>query len=454
MEEEIDLRPYVVALIRQWRTIAIIVVAAAIGAAALALALAPSYTASADVLILPSRSQLTFDPRFVTSNTVLGTDVVSRREALIAMASSIALEDQVRPKLPASLSTVAERPGALADSIRVNVNGDLLHFEASAKDPQGAQALADTWARAYVQSVNSLYAADANLLKQLETEVTQAQERYRGSQQEVETFVGTSAIVQISQQISMTVDLLNESRQGSQMLYAQYLTQARDLEAVLRDAETLRQQVASGQTEGLANSLASLAIRARAAGEVQLPIDLRFDNPGSLTDTASVTPADLDALITVLRQRHDVLMEESLKLAQALSDDKSSDGGLSPELRGTYEKRLTALNQQYEQQTAQLKALQQKRDLAFDSLSILQRKLDEQRVALGAPEVQVRFVSTAIEPETSAVSRAAIYAILASVVALLLCIFILLGQMIVRPWLATNPPQPRSERPLDQPTTS
>src|SRR5689334_16384809 len=113
MEEEIDLRPYVVALIRQWRTIAIIVGMAMLGAALVAISLPPSFTASADVLILPSRSQLTFDPRFVTNNTILGTDIASRRQALIALASGGSFEEDVRSKLPPQLVGEGYQPGAL-----------------------------------------------------------------------------------------------------------------------------------------------------------------------------------------------------------------------------------------------------------------------------------------------------------------------------------------------------
>jgi capsular polysaccharide biosynthesis protein len=453
MEEEIDLRPYFVALVRQWRTIMIIVVAAAIGAALIAITLPQGFTASADVLILPTRSQLTFDPRFVTNNTVFGTDTASRRQALIALASSPLLEEQIRAKLPPELVGKEYQPGALANRIRVKTEGDLLHIEATAADTQSAQALADAWGQAYVRSVNDLYGKNTTLLEQLGAQVSDAQKRYDDTQRGLETFVGSSTIVQVGQQISMTVDLLDESRAGTQKLYAQYLTQARDLEATLRDAETLRQQVASGQSEGLANNLAALALRARAVGDVQLPFDLRFDNPGALVQNNSATLTDLDALIGVLQQRRVALIEQSQQLAQAIGDGEQG-GGLPTGLRSTYEKRLTTLNQQYEQQTAQLKLLQQRRDLALDSLSLLQRKLDEQHIALGTPEIQVRFISTVVEPLRSTLSRAVLYVGAASILGLFLSVLVILGQAIIQPWFSSKRPQPRGERPLDQPTAS
>jgi len=455
MQEEIDLRPYIIALIRQWRMIAIVVAVAVVGAVLVAVLNSPSYTASADVLVLPSRSQLTFDQRFVTNNAVLGTDAASRRQALIALATSSALEEKVYPKLGPDLAGQPYVPGALARRIRVTSDGDLLHIETTAATAQSAQALADTWGQVYVSAVNNLYNRDADMLHELETQSTEAQQRYDQAQHELETYVGTSSIVQVGQQISMTVELLDASREGAQQLYTQYLTQARDLEAVLRDAETLRQQVAAGQTQGLANGLAGLALRARAVGGGQLPVDLRFDNPGALAQESGLTVADLDTLISVLQQRRTALLEQSRQLAQALDGTSGADNGSLPlGLHDAYVKRLSALNQQFEQQTAQVKLLRQRRDLALDSLSILQSKLDEQRVAFGTPEIQVRFLGAAVEPPRSVATRAVLYGSAAAFVGLFFGIVVVAIRAFLKPRLSSKRSQARGERPLDQPTIS
>jgi uncharacterized protein involved in exopolysaccharide biosynthesis len=453
MEEEIDLRPYLAALIRQWRTIGVVVVVATIGAAILAISLPQSFTASADVLILPSRSQLTFDSRFVTSNASLGTDAASRRQALLALATSTALETKVLPELPVNLVGKEYRPGSLARRLQITSEGDLLHIEANAQDEQSAQVLASAWGQAYVGMINDLYGRDEAMLHEIESQLSNAQNRYEQAQSNVETFIGSGTFVRVEQQISMTTELLTESRDSPQKLYVQYLEQARALEATLRDAETLRQQVAEGQTDGLANGLTMLALRVRAAGDVQLPIDLRFDDPSAFVNS-SASLADLDALIGVLQQRIAALMEHSGELAQAIGDEDENDnaGGISSAQRESYENRLGKLRQQFEQQTAQLKFLQQRRDLALDSLSILQRKLEEQRVALGTPEIQVRFIGVAVEPPRSALSRIILFAGAAAVAGFFLSIFIILSQAIIRPWLPSHRPQPHSERPLDQPT--
>jgi capsular polysaccharide biosynthesis protein len=448
MEEEIDLRPYIAAVLRRWRLI-VLIVALAVAVAVIVVLMRPQeHTASGDVLILPSRSQLAFDERYVTSNTILGTDITSRRQALLALADSPALEEAARAKLP----TPNSAQGLLASRIRVGTDGDLLHIEANAADDQSAQQIAAAWTEAYVQIVNDLYGKNTTLIQQLEQQQTEAQGRYDTAEKELETFLASSSLVRVSQQISVTVDLLDQSRIGTQKLYEQYLTQARDVEATIRDAETLREQVSAGHTEGLATSLAALALRARTSSEAVLPVDLRFDNPGELTQANNVTVADLDALIAVLRQRRDALMEQSQQLAQAVSDGKES-GGLSPELDQTYAQRLSELNRQYEQQKAQRDRLQQRRDLAAESLVILQRKIDEQRVAGGAPEIQVRYLTTSIVPPRSVISRAILYAVAAAAAAFIFGIFLVIILTIIQAKTPSRSPQPHGERPLDQPTT-
>jgi capsular polysaccharide biosynthesis protein len=457
MEEEIDLRPYIARLLRQWRTIAVVVAVAVLIGVALAAILPTAYTATADVLILPTRSQLTFDSRFVTNNAVIGTDAGSRRQALIALASSALLEQQAVPKLSSELLGKQYQPGSLARRITVNADGDLLHIEATAPDAQNAQLLADVWGNAYVTSVNDLYGREDGLLRELETQLNQAQQRYDASQQQVEGLVGNSSIVQVSQQISTTLGLLDESRLGTQNQYAQYLSQARDLEATLHDAETLRQQLSTGQTEGLANGLAALALRVRAIGDTQLPIDLRFDDPAILSRSTDATLAELSTLITTLRQRRDALMEQSQQFARSISEgstDAANSGGLTPALRETYVQHLSELNQQSEQQMAQLKLLRQRRDLALDSIAILQRKIDEQRVALGAPEVQVRFISAVVSPPRSLPVRMVLYGAAAAFAGVFLGLLLAIAQMLLRPLVPSHSPKQRSERPLDRPSAS
>lgn len=457
MEEEIDLRPYVQALLRRWRLIALLMLVGVVVAVLIALLSAPAYTARADILMLSARSELAFDQRFVTGDAAQSLDSNARRQALTALASQSTLEEQVLAQLPEGFVAQDYQAGNLAQRIEVRQEGDLLQIVARADDPQHALTLANAWGQVYVQLVNDIYGDNQGLLQEVELQLNEARQRYDQAQQELETFIGNSQLVQLDQQISVMEGLLNGSREANQALYTQYLSRTQELELILNDARTLRQQVASGQTDGFAGSLASLALQARTIGNVQLPVDLRFDGPDSLAQSDTVSLADLDTLIAILQERRAELLDLSQQFAQATATGQDNATGLPATLRRQYEQELTRLKQQYEQEIAQQRALEQQRNLALDSLAILQRKLDEQRIAQGTSSRQVRLVGVVNDPPESILSQIVINSVIALMLSLLLGIVVVLWLEVIGPRISATQPAPsptQGDRPADRPVTS
>jgi uncharacterized protein involved in exopolysaccharide biosynthesis len=455
MESEIDLRPYILAVLHRWRLIVLFGMVLGLVALLVTLLQPPTYTATADVLIFPVRSQLEFDPRFTTSDAPDDVSTLAWQQALSRLAESGVLEERVRSDLPSNLvdQDSADQPGSLVGRIRVSTEGNLLHLQATAADGQEAKILVDTWAQAYVSLVNELYGSDTGLSQEVEEQLVTAQERYENAQQELETFIGTSQLVPIEEQIDVIESLLEGSREANQALYTEYLSRTHALELVLRDAQTLREQTEAGASDDLANSLALLALRARTVGNVQLPVELRFDDPGTLTQATGSTVDDLSALISVLQQRQQELAAESQQLAQTIAGGAGTTAALTAEQRSAYEEQLAALQQQKEQQVARQNFLRQRRDLAFESLTILQRKLDEQRIAQGTSQVEVRLIGSVIEPLPSIVSRLILNSAIAMFVGVFLGVLLVIGMEIIRPLLTSPRPQPSQERerPVDQP---
>lgn len=433
MQDEIDLRPYVLTIIRQWRIIGIIVIAAMVISMAMAVTRPHVYTATADVLILPSQSQLTIDSRFVTNNAPLATDILARRQSLIGLAESPVLEEAVRPSLTGKL--LETKPGSLVEQVNVVAEGDLIHFEVQNADPQQAQLLADAWAKAYAKQVNDLYGRPSELLSELEKQLVETQQRYEDSQQALETFMGSSDIVRLTQQISSTTLLLNEADLSTSLLYTQYQTQARMLEATIQDAGTLRQQLLDGTVSDIGNNLALLALQARVVGNIQLPVELRFDDPNVLVERTSITAADLTRFIEILEQRRSDLLSNSLEVMRSLYDNQETNIGLTPEIRDSYLQRLTQLYQELEQQKAQMRLLTLQRDQDLDELTLIQKKLNEQRVMLGTSVTQVRFINTVLEEPRPVVIRAVLYGAVAAVFAFFFSVVGILVIAIVGPWL-------------------
>lgn len=455
MESEIDLRPYILAVLHRWRLIVLFGIVLGLVALLITLLQPPSYTATADVLIFPMRSQLEFDSRFTTSDAPDDVGTLAWQQALARLAESGVLEERVRSDLPPDLidQDLADQPGSLVGRIEVSTEGNLLHLQASATDAQEAKVLVDTWAQMYVNLVNELYGNDTGLTQEVEEQLITAQERYENLQQEYETFVGTSQLVQIEEQIAVLNNLLKGSREANQALYTEYLSRTNTLELVLRDAQTLREQTEAGASDDLANSLALLALRTRTVGDVQLPVELRFDNPGTLTQATGSTVDNLDALISILQQRQQELVAESQELAQAIASGDGTAAALTAEQRNAYEEQLTTLQQQKEQQTARQNFLGQRRDLALDSLTILQRKLDEQRIAQGTSQVEVRLIGSVIEPLPSITSRLILNSAIAMFMGVFVGTLLVIGIEIIRPLLTSSQPQKlrERERPVDQP---
>jgi uncharacterized protein involved in exopolysaccharide biosynthesis len=454
MEQEIDLRPYFLALIKRWRFIGLVVIVA-VAAAVIAAVMTPSsYTAVADVLVLTSSAELQFDPRFVTSDTSQLASPTGRRDALLTLASSGMLEEKVIEDLPENFTDQPYNPGDLVEAVEIQATGDLIRISTGAVEPERARAMAEAWASNYVQLVNEVYAKDEAAVDEIQEQLNEAQQRYNNTQQELETYIGNSQTVQLEQQVKNIQDLLDGSREANQSLYTQYLSRTHELELILNDAQTLREQVDSVQSQGFSDSLAALMLRARVVGSEQLPVDLRFDNPGTLTQGEGASLADLDVFIKVVQQRRSELIDVTQQLAQDIAEGSASASGLNAGMRERYERELTLLQQQFEQQKAQQLFLEQQRNVALESLSILQRKLDEQIIAAGASEAAVRFVGTSIEPPGSVVSQVAVYSAVAMVLGLFLGIAFVIIQDIVRPRMATFAAQPQTERPTDHPVTS
>lgn len=454
MEQEIDLRPYIRAVLQRWRLIAAIGFATVAVAIALTLILPTSYTARADVLILATRLQLQFDPRFITDDNSQFTNPAARREALVALAANGALEERVAAGLAPEILGPNYRTGDLRERITVSPVGDLMRISASDPDPDHARALVDAWALNYVRLVNEVYAKDETTTEEIRRQLGEAQQRYTAAQQELEDFLGASDLVRIEQQTQNIQALLDGSRKANQALYTQYLSRTHELDLVVNDAQTLRRQIATTPGGGLADSLAALALRARLAGGQQLPIDLRFDEPGALAQGGGASVEDLDALISVVQQRRGELLEAAQQLAQAMANGGESTVGLTPALRAAYERELTTLRQQFEQERARQNFLEQQRNVALDSLSILQRKLDEQLVALGSSQADVRFVGVAVEPPRSGLARMVIAAGLALAVGLFLGVVAAIALALIRPSPAGAPSPSPGDRPIDRPTVS
>jgi capsular polysaccharide biosynthesis protein len=445
MEQEIDLRPYLWALLRSWKLILGAVLVAVVAAVALALLRPSQYQSNAQLLIAPTTSQVTLDPRFETRDSTLVTNPTFQRQALADLAESPILEARVAEEL----GLADYEPGELLAQVRVSSTSDLISITVTDPDASQAAKLADTWARSYERLVNELYTGVEAQSEQVATEFAAAQGRYEAAQRELETFLNEGGVVAADQQVQRLEGLLDGSREAQQMLYTQYLTRTQELNLILEDARIVREQAGTGAGASLADSLAALSLRSRVAGGAELPVELRFDSGESFAQGREVTRADLEQLIEVVQSERDRLVGETERLGAAIAAGDGSALGLAPELRAAYERDLATARGTLEQLRARERLLTQQRDIALTSLEVLQRRSDDLRLAQANPEVSVRYVGSGLVPPASLARSLLLGTVIAAMLALILSAGLVLALEIGRRLRAAAtesatplPPQP------------
>ncbi len=433
MDQEIDLRPYFVAVIRRWRLVLVCIFGLAIVGAAIPLMLGQGRSASANVLIVPVSSQVTLDPRFQTTNGNQATTPAAQRQALISLASSQTVARQVIEQVsPGSGEGSNDPVERLISQIQVSSSSDLLQITVNDPDPAIALKLANAWGQVYESLVASVYTRSQFRTELLNSEITAAQERYNSAQQSLETSLIDGKTINVQNQIAQMNGLLDGSRQEQQMLYTDYLSRTRQLQLILEDAQTLRAQTSVLDTNGFADRFAALLLWVRTVDSAAPTLQLSTGDLASNDLPADQTLSDLDRLISVLARRRDQLLAQANEIANAIASDSDAVTGLDATTRQRYIDQLATLNSTYEQQRARQDLLTQQRDLARDTLMLLQRKRDEQEVARSSPQVEVRFVSANLNPKPSQSMRALLSGLTAGIGGLILgLVLVLLLDMVL-----------------------
>ena len=217
-DDEIDLRKYIDILLKRWREILFFTVLIVILAAAAVLTLravgAPMYEAGANVAIVRTQTDVNFDDRFTTSSDSNRTqDVTSRRAALVGLAKSGTIAEAVIADLGDQLPEILLDPARLLRRIDASLstqNGrtgqsDLIEITAEADSPEVAAAIANSWAKHYVQEVNRIYGqVPDEMMASVEQELNQAQTKYGVAQSSLESFLATTPLNTLRRQVTET----------------------------------------------------------------------------------------------------------------------------------------------------------------------------------------------------------------------------------------------------------
>lgn len=254
-DDVIDLRVYLNVLFRWWKEILLIAVLFGVIVGGVYYLLYTSrerlYAASADAAIVRTTSEVTLDERFVTTaENPTATAAASRRNALIAMAESLAIAQAVIDELGDILPDDLQRPGALVDVVQAQMataNGrsgdsDLIRITATTNDATLSAQIATSWAKAYVQDVNQIFGQvpDA-LFESIAVEQETSRISYESAQRAYEEFLASSRVDELSRLISDKETVVNLLRTGRSNLLTQLVDSAvaarADVASAIGDAQ-------------------------------------------------------------------------------------------------------------------------------------------------------------------------------------------------------------------------
>ena len=397
MEEEIDLREYINVIVRRWKWIAGITLAAVVTAAVVSFfLLAPVYEAKAGVVIVKSRSEIAFEPKY---RTLTEEDIASRRKALEALVRSSSVAAEVIAKLGSTLDPEEREVQALLDIVETESNGDLISIKVKGKNPRKIVTIASAWGEAYERYVNELYSGIAQSPANIQFQVAEAESSYKEAGESLARFTGDNQIEALTQEI--------EARQNT---LADYYTTKQLLDRLIADARALRDQLrqeTSSSPTGTGNSLSIMLLQASAFTLLSpgLPVQLQlaFDEMAGLEGSAEEQVQDLDALLSILEARREEV--------QALIGEM------------TLQQEILQLQEQLEREQARERELTSARDLAWETYNTLARKEAEVGVASQATDTEVRFAVRAVEPKEPVAPKKALNIAIAGILGLMVGVF-------------------------------
>ena len=386
MEEEIDLRPYIKALLRGWKW----VVGATILAGAITFLVAsfapPNYEATALVAVVEARDIMQFDSR------IRETDAPQPLKAF----PQLALSDQILRLVMNEITiegvdTVAQ----LREKLNAEAGSDvtLIELKATSESPTEAAEIANNWATIFVDWANEVYGDtsqeqvqffEAQLVK-AETELATAEESLIEYQAVNQQLLATNRLNILSQ------------------THAELMNSKQILASLAQDAQALRDQFMNygeNMPITLADQLVTLLMQIRVFDSslnenTTIPFQLQLDANTSLTSES--------------REEHVDLLDNLLDTLTTLSAQ------IEAEL-AQLEPQLLELQQQKQQAETEFNRLMRQQAVAEETYTILARKVEEERITSSDTNSGVRLASRAIVPTRPLGSGRLLLALVASII--------------------------------------
>lgn len=439
MEEEIDLREYIVILLKYWKWIVGVAIIVAIIAFIITSFLSPIYQAQASVIILKSSTEISLAPQFQTKDGVINQRTLQQTFVQMAKTGNLArliLDQAIKENLLDAETTTINQ---LLSKVTVKNEGDIISIVVHDQSPQLAAQLANLWVVNYETYLNQLFDhSNAFLLEQVQNQFKYVNQRYTTAQTDWEDFLNNNQILALEREIEIkqrqanelqifTLSNVNLDNTNQRLTYRyEKLTQ---LESWLDDIVSMKQQL----TNLPANSSFDVALsyillqREVLATATDENITLQINITDLLDQNVSI--ADVEALITTIQERKTRLEQEIVEISTTLSrfevePNLDSESDPIAQLIENIDAEIHTLQVELEKQKALEDKLKRLRDAAQEDLKTVQRKLDEVQLDSYIIDSQVRIITQAIEPTNPVSPKRFLIAAISAMIGLAITIFV------------------------------
>ena len=376
MDDEIDLRTYIGALLKhKYWIVGLALVAAAAGLIASLLS-RPVYEATALVAVIAPSYTMQFDPRVQTT-----TDVSRPYKAYPALATSDGVLAALIDELGADLGSGTWTLTNLRKHLDAGNAADpsIVELQARFDDPARAATAANRWATLFVDRTNDLYGQDLRDLSFFETQLAEAQAVQSRAEQDLIAFQARNQAAILQARLDSQQDTMQE-----------YLTHTLSLRLIVQDARSLQERLSAqdlASRGSLGDDLASLLLELDALNRGSLPIQLQVSGQQRLTErTVGEQIAFLESLVKALENKQATLESETKAL----------------------EPSILQLQEKVQQASVEQDRLVTARSLAEETFVTLSRKAAEARIEAQNTVGDVRIASQAVAPSRPVSPRKAL----------------------------------------------
>lgn len=368
MDETIDLRPYVNALVRRWWVILGAIIACILLAVILYASQA-KYRATALIAVTDPVQRLAFDSRITSSFDL---------KALLQAYPELAMSDGVMSALLEKAGTLSggaiKNIEQLRELVEVEDGPDprLVRLAVRSEDPQLATDLANAWATVFVSAVDGIYGAPGGDVAFFNDQLAETDQRLRAAENALIEFQSGSRLGIVDN------ELLSLSQ-----LQATYLADQRQLTLTIDDIHALRNQIEAGNGDSvtIADQLTAL----------QLQLNVYESALSTSTDRLQLLINPEANLTSAERAEQIALLDGLARSAEAELDEI--------DLRLLeLEPRIFTLQREKESLSHQYEELSRNRDVAEETYLTLARKIDEVRIQSSNDSNSLRVASLATVP--------------------------------------------------------